>query len=152
MACYHLNIHLPSYSCDSTYILKHTYHRIYNYVSMSLSNCRTLKSTVFWVLMLCRLEKTNISVEHIISTFRVKRLSLQSCFCWFLARLTLWPWRQRWYVPPKCQAFMNALRSRGLYFSVTTGRTLMMTVVFKPPSHYNVAQICPHTIYIKINV
>jgi hypothetical protein len=31
--------------------------------------------------------------------------------CRYLAWLILWPWRQTWYVPPKCQLTFNGLHS-----------------------------------------
>jgi hypothetical protein len=60
-----------------------------------------MKLSVFWDVMLCSPAKsTNILGEEITSMFRAE-LCLLLDSCWFLAWLTLQPWRWRRYVPLK---------------------------------------------------
>jgi hypothetical protein len=56
------------------------------------------------------------------------RAVLAACLCWFPAWHTLWSWRWRRYVPPKCQLIFNSLHSiisqKLELFITTTERTL----------------------------
>jgi hypothetical protein len=69
------------------------------------------------------LRQSNVSEVHIVSIFRGWKArhqlqQLDTCFCWFLAWLTLWPRRWRRYVPPKRQA-PSELRA------ITTQKTIL---------------------------
>jgi hypothetical protein len=52
--------------------------------------------------------------------------TVQNCYCWYFAWLTLWSWRWRWYVPPKRRAVaeLQVLTiQKAVLFIVTDCRT-----------------------------
>lgn len=93
------------------------------YVESDVLTAVTLKGTVFWIVTPCTSE----------TVWPAEAGSKLSCFCWFLARLTIQPWKWRWR-SSKHRALFNihSARSQETAHFTNSSACCLLGLIFGP--------------------